>query len=1290
MIKVRAHTCYLGHTGFAAHARNFFRELSKYTDLRVRNYTWDSNPVFNSIDYSVLDLITLTNSDGSESDYHISQSFPGSTWKSHTDFNQDVDIVLMDMHHKYFYDAYEAPIKIAYTVWESTELESGFFNQLMKFDYLWVVTEWHKDMAIKQGYPGERIFIVNEGVDSIFFTRKEAVNDTFKFMFFGRWDYRKAVPEIIQTFLKAFPDNDGIELLLSADNPYSVDGFNSTEERLEHYKISDPRINILHFPSREEYVDHIKSGNVLITCARSEGWNIPLIEAMAAGTPVIYSNWGAQLEFAKGFGNPVKIDRELPANIGRDLGFAGDTPGLYAEPDYNDLERVLLDCYHNYDIKKKKALNEAKIIQDRFNWKKIGLDGFDILKKINTMNSNFEITKIDAVVVMSHADDDDKLNLLEKCILANKRNGYTVILSSHIDVPQHISNLADYIIIDRDNPIITHEESRGYTEDVIFSFWNFEDFDITQEFKFNHSYAALKLIKNAGILAELNGFEKVHFVNYDYIINDNTLENNALLLDNNDFISYNWSTYNDKLAVNTGFFSVNVSIFNNVVKDLNSKRNYFKYPGSVTLENVIGSAILENNIKYHIIDIDSIKDDNIINAVAINTRWIYSSGCMLAENNNNYYIVFMQNDNKTYNLKIDNKKYTITANTECKFIKVDRSDLMKGVNVNSDIFTINDVYASINIKKPGALDDIEFINRKTDRIIINYLDGPYVEILGDSDYLYNVKFIDTKTSKTLYSCEISPNHWTKCSIRYFIKWKIEIENLSTGEIITDNFSPENKLVEVMIDSASLGDTIAWMPHVNEFAEINNCRVILKTFKNFLFDIEKYPRISFDGSFDEDQPSGSDSMNPLPKNKETPYAHYKIGWFYNYQSFNNNLNPRDFKTIPLQATTSDILGIEYRPIKPIIKINDIARPISSKYICIGVHSTAQAKYWNNPTGWQDIVDHYKLNGYEVVIVSSEGDGYMGNKNPEGAIYMKDNSMDTLMSYLYNCDMFIGISSGISWLSWALNKKTVIISGFSKPFTEPLDDNIIRIFNKSVCNGCFNTYKLDAGDWNWCPINKGTDKQFECSKSITGESVISIIESGKSPQYENADEIEYVPVNRDFPNTADQPMQSAWGNIPTILKDIIDRFGVDTSNALEFGVEYGYSASAIANYFTNVLGVDIFTGDIHSGIKDDHMEQTKNYLKPYNNITLLKSDYRDFIKNNHDIYGLIHIDIIHDFEHTYECGAWAVQHSRVTIFHDTESFFEVKRACQELADNFDLEFYNYKESHGLGILVNRKIK
>jgi FkbM family methyltransferase len=34
-------------------------------------------------------------------------------------------------------------------------------------------------------------------------------------------------------------------------------------------------------------------------------------------------------------------------------------------------------------------------------------------------------------------------------------------------------------------------------------------------------------------------------------------------------------------------------------------------------------------------------------------------------------------------------------------------------------------------------------------------------------------------------------------------------------------------------------------------------------------------------------------------------------------------------------------------------------------------------------------------------------------------------------------------------------------------------------------------LDAGDWNWCPLHKGTDRQFECTKQITSEMVIKEI-------------------------------------------------------------------------------------------------------------------------------------------------------------------------------------------------------
>lgn len=181
------------------------------------------------------------------------------------------------------------------------------------------------------------------------------------------------------------------------------------------------------------------------------------------------------------------------------------------------------------------------------------------------------------------------------------------------------------------------------------------------------------------------------------------------------------------------------------------------------------------------------------------------------------------------------------------------------------------------------------------------------------------------------------------------------------------------------------------------------------------------------------------------------------------------------------------------------------------------------------------------------------------------------------------------------------------------------------------------------------------------------------------------INYIPQKRENPKLA--LTASPWGDIPTILKDIIDRFGIKQNKALEFGVEWGYSTSAIANYFESVIGVDTFLGDGDSGFKPDHYQQSKDYVKDFKNIELIQSDYRDYIKNDDNRYDLIHIDIVHNYEHTYACGEWAIKHSDVVIFHDTESFLDVKVACLDLSSKFNFEFYNYSDSNGLGILVKK---
>ena len=183
---------------------------------------------------------------------------------------------------------------------------------------------------------------------------------------------------------------------------------------------------------------------------------------------------------------------------------------------------------------------------------------------------------------------------------------------------------------------------------------------------------------------------------------------------------------------------------------------------------------------------------------------------------------------------------------------------------------------------------------------------------------------------------------------------------------------------------------------------------------------------------------------------------------------------------------------------------------------------------------------------------------------------------------------------------------------------------------------------------------------------------------------------IPIMPYTPNRWERPsrrleIDSAWEGLESILADLIERFHLGRERCLEFGVEHGFSTVALSSFFDSVTGVDTFLGDEHTVHQGNIYEQTAAQLARYQNIELVRSDYQNFIRTHDAFYDLIHVDIVHTFEDTYACGLWSAQHSTCTIFHDTESFTQVKHAVLEIARTTGKTFYNYTESYGLGILV-----
>jgi autotransporter strand-loop-strand O-heptosyltransferase len=191
--------------------------------------------------------------------------------------------------------------------------------------------------------------------------------------------------------------------------------------------------------------------------------------------------------------------------------------------------------------------------------------------------------------------------------------------------------------------------------------------------------------------------------------------------------------------------------------------------------------------------------------------------------------------------------------------------------------------------------------------------------------------------------------------------------------------------------------------------------------------------------------------------------------------------------PLQQGFCNQLGLEFSEIRPKIHVESSSRPFADRYVCFGMQSTSQNKYWNNPGGWEEICKRLrKENILPVCIDRDSSFGIEGNFNqiPPSAENKTGMSLPEVIKFLNHAEFFIGLSSGLSWLAHAVGKHVVMISGTTHSWCEFTQD-VTRIQNQSVCHGCFNEPEktpFDAGDWMWCPYHKSTDRQFECSKSI----------------------------------------------------------------------------------------------------------------------------------------------------------------------------------------------------------------
>jgi autotransporter strand-loop-strand O-heptosyltransferase len=379
---------------------------------------------------------------------------------------------------------------------------------------------------------------------------------------------------------------------------------------------------------------------------------------------------------------------------------------------------------------------------------------------------------------------------------------------------------------------------------------------------------------------------------------------------------------------------------------------------------------------------------------------------------------------------------------------------------------------------------------------ISYVNGASVEVVGYDENQYDIKFYDNKTNELIHNTTLRCGYWTKTNRKYFTEWRIEIY-LNNELIKTDLFDCTGKLVKITLDSTALGDKIAWVSYCEEFRKNHNCTLVVSCtahdfFKQFYPDI-KWVSLGVDlhnlyaayhisvGVDNKIFEEGSKTL------RERESSNRPINYIPNLTFFDKGLHPVHPMTVPLQKVSANCLGLEWSEIRPNFDVGiPDERPIKEKYVCISEFASAKGmKSWNNTIGWKTVVSELKSLGYKVISISKEKTELHNIESRNGDFPLSDR-----MWYLKHCEFFIGLSSGLSWLAWAMQKKVVMIGGFTEDWNEFIEDNI-RVKNYNACGGCFNSEKhcdkLVCFHWSWCP----EDKNFECSRKISPKMVMTKI-------------------------------------------------------------------------------------------------------------------------------------------------------------------------------------------------------
>jgi GT2 family glycosyltransferase len=259
--------------------------------------------------------------------------------------------------------------RVGFTMLEVDGFPAEWVRQANRMDEVWVPSEFNRRGFVNGGLK-RPIHKIPLGVDVNYFhpdiTGFPNPSGEFVFLSNFEWGERKEPWLLLKAFNDVFSSAEPVRLVCKIINKDPQVRVRPEIVRLR-LKEGGGKVSFLfnrEFPYHQLGAFY-RSADCYISSGRGEGWDMPLMEAMACGLPAIATDWGAHTEYVhEGIAYPLRVRKTIPA-VAKCPYYEGFS---WADPDPEHLRFLLRHVYENREEAKDRGRAAASEVAERWTW----------------------------------------------------------------------------------------------------------------------------------------------------------------------------------------------------------------------------------------------------------------------------------------------------------------------------------------------------------------------------------------------------------------------------------------------------------------------------------------------------------------------------------------------------------------------------------------------------------------------------------------------------------------------------------------------------------------------------------------------------------------------------------------------------------------------------------------------------------------------------------------------------------------------------------------------------------